>query len=134
MPATLHTTSRRPCSATTASIRAWTSVGLLTSVLCRDAAGVSMVDRSVTSAAATVAPSAASRSTVAFPMPDAAPVTRTTLPSKRESPAHEAFPRSQSMTACEPASISVHACQPSCIRARPASSAERSSSPSRAGA
>ena len=81
IPATLATTWSAPKASTAAATVASATAGSLTSpTLVTTPGGAS---KSRTSRASTWAPSSASRSTVALPIPDAAPVTRATLRSKR---------------------------------------------------
>src|SRR3954471_8339236 len=72
-PAALTMPSMRPCSATSASTNAATALSSPTSRAPTPSAGTR-------SAPTAMPPSSRTRSTVAAPMPDAAPVTRTTLP------------------------------------------------------
>src|SRR5688500_5402736 len=88
MPALLTAMSSRPCSRTTPSTSAAMASASLTSASAPKALGpiefaVSLAAVPLTSARITVAPSVASRRAIASPMPEAAPVTRATLPSRR---------------------------------------------------
>src|SRR5437762_3275488 len=77
MPAMLASTSRWPCRATVSTTSDSTNAGSVTSPT------TSLGPSLATSTPTTVAPSSCSLSTVARPMPDAAPVTIATRPSKR---------------------------------------------------
>src|SRR6266511_144786 len=77
-PAAFRTTSSRPWSATIASIASATAASSVTSTICVSPSGPGS-----RSTPATFAPSSANRRAHASPIPDAAPVTSATLPSRR---------------------------------------------------
>src|SRR5262245_17079488 len=95
MAALLTSTSRRPCRATTPSTRAWTCAGSEISVAMAwpptAAAAASPLAES-RSATTTVAPSSASLSTMARPMPWAPPVTMAIRPSSLPMPCSSSAP------------------------------------------
>ena len=83
IPATLATTWRAPNRSTAVATAASETAGSLTSPVTSTTASPARSHLVATSRATTCAPSATSRSTVARPMPDAAPVTRATFPANR---------------------------------------------------